>query len=265
MVQGNIMATRIKHFADFRSRTWAARGEVLAWCLLFCGFGLVGCTSDRQAGTEVGNPEVTVVARFGLTQDTTDVQFESLKMKVMGVDYVTSDNVKGSIWVRDTGYLIDWVSGTGHISQSLPTLRMADDAWQKADIRLWSPGGTSKLDSNTRFADAKEPQWMKWTSQEGDSTVRCLFYLAANSRLRMSYSEKTMKSWHDGDTVKVTTLFNVSKWMQNCSFTGLTRRKGTDSVWFYVISPDENSDTYNSLVNIFADCFQADSISKEEK
>jgi hypothetical protein len=229
------------------------------WFLLFllAGTFLWGCVEDRRAGTEVGNPEVTVAARFRLLQPGDSAQMDGLSIKVMEVQFKTNSGDSGLFWNQDSGTMVNMAQPAS--ASGLPRVRLSTEPWKTCNLTLALPAGSDSLPTTALYQDENRHNWARWRIRNKTGFSHYLFYLPPELKLRLSYEQETMQAWHSQDTLFVTVTFDVTAFSNALPAGNWLMRKGVDGMDYYVVSPSENAEAYVKMLADFPQCFRADS------
>jgi|GEM_PF-2902526 len=244
-----------------RKGSFAGRAAGLGLAAFLCIF-LSGCLDDRQAGTEVGNPEITVLARVKLLDGDDSLHMDDFNLKVMEAHYATVDGDTGMIWRFDTGMMVDMAESRS--AQNLPMQKLEDRPWSRCDLTLALPDGPDTLADSLNYSEVGDHvNWVRWREDKADKVDRFSLYLPKDYRFHLTFGQETMKPWHQGDTLFVTIGFNIRAFSQALSPDARTLRTGRDGIEYCVLSPTENQTAYQVLVNSMPACFKADAWSAE--
>jgi hypothetical protein len=218
---------------------------------------LFGCLDDRQTGTEVGNPEVTVLARLDVIEDGDTLHMDGFNLKVMQANYITRGGDTGSIWKIDSGTMVDLSQPAS--AKALPAMTMDAEPWIECELVLDLPKGRDSLPDSMQYGGLNGYSWARWREDRETRPWRFLFYLPEGFRLRLYYGEKTMQPWHVGDTVYVTVTFDAGAFAHSLPSGNWQTRMGSDGQEFCVLSPRENAEAHAKMLAAFPSCFKADS------
>jgi hypothetical protein len=236
-------------------RNLTAAAAALALALAAC--------DDRRAGTEVGNPEVTikVTARAMMLNAPGEVEVSSLGFRVMSLGYgmagyVSSDS--GTCWKRPAGTLIDLADT--HASPLMDTL-IENRPWTWAHLVLRSPEGVASLPDSADFRTWRNPRYAKLILFGPSDSVRILFQMPAALEVRLAYSQETVKGWVWGNEIWVPFIFNASEWAAGLDPAGpwKTRLDGKRAR-YVLLSPAENAGAWAALNSRLAAAFTADTV-----
>lgn len=236
-----------------------SRGLSLA---LAAALALAAC-DDRRAGTEVGNPEVTVkvTAMVSVFDIPGDVEFASLGFRVMGMGYGLAGNAPadtGTCWKHPAGILVDLANS---YPSPLADTMVEDRPWTWAHIVLRSPEGPATLPDSADYRVWRNPRYAKFSVISGRDTLRALFQMPAGMELRLAYSQESVQSWLWGSEIWVPLIFDGATWAGDLKPTDpwKTRLDGK-RLRYVLLSPDENAATWNLLKSRLASAFTADTV-----
>ena len=105
--------------------------------LLFVSALILSCASEKLAGTEVGNPELTVSARFAFADLGDSVSITGFNVKCMGLDYQNQANTGDSLWIMPNGMMVDLADSTS--KNQIGFSKIKSSAWTSAAMRLKYP------------------------------------------------------------------------------------------------------------------------------
>jgi hypothetical protein len=222
--------------------------------LVFLG----ACLDERTAGTEVGNPEITVVARIEMVNSNDTMRMDDFNLKMVSADFITLSGDSGKLWNTDTGTMFD-MADNGVIS-SLPSMKISSEPWKRCELNLALPTGDSAVTDSSDTSLASGHNWARWHVNGKDRNKYYLFYLPNNYRLRLVFGPWSMRPWHSGDTVFVTMTFNTSDFTDALPTGEWIKHLENDTGDYYVLSPHENEPAHAALLAAFPKCFSADSI-----
>jgi hypothetical protein len=216
-----------------------------ALCGLFPFLILSAC--DRLAGTEVGNPEITVAARFAIHDTDASASIAGMSLKVMGM----------GCWNEPDGHMVDFAADA---AAPLPPVSVKAGAWSRAEMTLQAPGEALTLPDSQGFAEWSNPRYIKLVKTVGPDTLRALFRLSSGMRIRLGFTPASIQKWRKDGGLMVTILFDAGNWAAGLgadpSF--VYRLDGKRSRYL-LLAPDENSGAYQILNALLPQSFMADS------
>lgn len=229
---------------------------------LYAAFSLVAITlaaCNRVAGTEVGNPEIAVSARFVLVDTSADIDVPELNLKVMGMAYGMAGD-SGECWTDPHGHMVDFASPA--MESALPMAKAKDAQWTGADVLLQSPSAAAILPDTDAFMSWYNPRYAKMFLIEGTDTLHALFDMPQGMGLTLRYGKEKIAKWRTGDTMQVKVIFDVGKWAAGIGPKGAwTLRQDGKHVRYALFSEDENAAAWTVLKGRLPESFLADSAS----
>jgi hypothetical protein len=236
-------------------------------CLAAVALGLAGC-DDRRAGTEVGNPEVTmtVVAKFSVFDNNQEVNLRSLYVNVMGMKYAWADSVAGNGMRQDSGRC--WFSPGGTLSnlaewQGVPLQPTSVKAatWTRVETILRTPEGPSRLPDSAGFDSWSDPRHAKFYLVRNADTLRALFEMPPGREIHLLFSQKSIQLWYWAPQMWVPFNFNAGTWAGVLDSRGpWTMRQDGKHRPYVLFSPTENAAAWSDLEARFPFSFVADTI-----
>jgi hypothetical protein len=232
----------------------------LSW-LLGAVFAFAGC-GDRHAGTETGNPEIIVSARF-MVYEYTKSRTSHLPFLIMGMGYssVTQSGAidSGKCWSRPVGTLANLADP---VSRPLPDTVLEDKGpWRHTEIILRAPDEPAGVPVTVDIENWSSPRYAKfvWLSSEGFQ--KALFEMPQGAEYRLRFGLESSEAWRFEDTIWIPITFDAAKWTDTlASVPGLKRRVDGLNVRYLLFSPDENAAGWNALKAKLPLCFYADSV-----
>jgi hypothetical protein len=232
----------------------------LAW-LLAGALAFAGC-GDRTAGTETGNPEITVVADF-MVFDYMTSETLALNFRVMGMGYSIArpDGApdSGKCWARPGGTLVDFAIGD---SFALPDTSIEDDGtWPQAEIILRTPDGPAWIPDLPDIGTWSNPRYAKFNLNLSGRLRPALFEMPQGAEFRLLYDEESTESWRLEDKLRIPFFFNSAHFFNSpASLRGLRTRLDGKGVQYVLLSPTENAAAWDVLKARLPECFYADSV-----
>jgi hypothetical protein len=227
--------------------------RIRTWLLLSALLPTGAC--DRLAGTEVGNPEITVAARFGIQDTDPSASIAEMSLKVMGMGWNVA-NDSGACWNEPDGHRVDFAAD---VQASLPPVKVKNGDWSQAEMVLQSAAGNSALPESVAFSAWSNPRYIKLVKVMGADTVRVLFELPHDLRIRLGFAKATIDAWRHDRSMTVLVMFNVGKWAAGLE-PGTTfgyRQDGKHDP-YVVLAPGENAAAYEALKALLPGSFMAD-------
>ncbi len=226
----------------------------LVW-MLFAGL-LSGCLFERLAGTEVGNPEVTVSARFGFIGADSLALISSMDMMVMKMEYRMPDSSRDSIWNYPAGMEVDLASPVTALN--LPSVKVASAGWTSAELMLVASYGDSTLPDSIAYKDYSNPRFIKLIKKMNGDSIRFLFELPEGMHMKLQFDSSRLQRWQTGNKVSVEILFDCAKWTSAISAQAYQIRLDGAGKPYVLVSPSENVGLHTLLKSLFPQCFLAD-------
>ncbi len=224
---------------------------LLLLAALLCG---AGC--DRLAGTEVGNPEITVSARFALRDSDATVSIPQMNLKVMGMYWTQVADSSGSCWTQPDGHLVDFAADA---QVPLPIVTVRNGDWSQAEMLLQSPAGDSTMPDSSDFATWSNPRYTKIVKVMGSDTLRFLFEMSKSMHLKLMFEKPTIAAWRKDRKVTVQVIFDVGKWTAGLgSDPSFKFRADGKHARYVLLSPAENTAAYEALKAMLPKAFMAD-------
>ncbi len=238
-----------------------AAGLLTALPAMLATLALSAC--NRLAGTEVGNPEVTVAARFAVLDTSAAADIPSMNLKVMGMGYTMSSGGgdSGVCWNAPNGHMVDFAADAAN---PLPPVTIHEGEWSKAELLLQSATTAESLPDSVPFQAWSNPRYAKLMRINGPDTLRALFDMPQGMRLRLMFGKDRVTRWRSGDTVMVKVMFDAGKWTNGLDPRGsFQSRKDGNHVSYVLFSATENSAVWASLKDRFPTAFSADTAAME--
>jgi hypothetical protein len=232
----------------------------LAW-LLGAALALAGC-DDRRAGTETGNPEIVVSARF-LVSSYSVTQTRNLPFRVMGMGYSVSlpSGVpdSGKCWSRPGGTLADLAA-----SEAVPladTLIEDKGPWLRTEIVLRAPDHPAGIPDSADIATWSSPRYAKFDRSTAVGIRTYLFEMPEAAEYRLQFGTEESESWRFGDSIWVPIHFDAETWTDTlASIRGLVSRRDIRNAPYFLLSPGENAAGWRALKAKLPESFYADSV-----
>jgi hypothetical protein len=218
---------------------------------------LLANACDRLAGTEVGNPEITVAARFALRDTAAGVSIPEMSLKCMGLGYSMPGD-SGTLWDNPNGYMVDFAAGD---SEAVPLVKVHEGNWSQAEMMLQSPAGDSSLPDSQGYEAWGNPRYTKLVKVMGADTVRFLFEMPAGMRIKLMFGKGAVAAWQRDHRMTATILFDGGAWARGAGSdtAGFVWRRDGKHARYVLLSPGENAGAYASLKALLPSCFMADS------
>lgn len=229
-------------------------GFRLAW-LLISGL-LSGCLPERHSGTEVGNPDIMVSARFGFIGDDSLAVISSMEMMVMKMEYRLSDDSLGSFWNYPSGMAVDLASPA--TAANLPAMRMDEADWASAELMLAARQGDSSLPDSIPYAAYSNPRFIKLVKRMGGDSARFLFELPDGMQLKLRFDSERMTGWKTENRLSIEVIFDCARWTSAISAQPYRDRMDGEGKPYVLVSPGENADLHAVLEALLPECFLAD-------
>jgi hypothetical protein len=225
------------------------------WLLLPALLLAVAC--DRLAGTEVGNPEITVAARFGIRGTGSTMAIPEMNLKVMGMGWTMAGD-SGACWNEPEGHMVDFAAEG---AEPLPAVKVKNGDWSQAEMMLQAPGGNGTLPDSVAFSGWSNPRYIKLVKVMGADTVRALFELPADLKLKLGFGKATIADWRDDHHMTVDVIFDADKWAAGLAIGSVAvYRKDGAGARYAVLSPEENPDAYAALEALLPMSFMCDTV-----
>ncbi len=226
--------------------------------LLFFALCFASCESNRIAGTEVGNPELTVSARFIIIGNNDSLTLTDMQFKCMGMAYHSNSTADSMLWNMPAGNMVNLAESS--LSENLKPITIKSDSWNKAEMFLNTPLGNSSLPDTTDFKNWTNPRYAKIIKLHQSEEQHYLFEMPQGMRIKLMFDKPTISSWIKKDTMAITIPFDAVKWfsvlMQEPA---LQSRKDGLGMDYHILSSTENTKTYNQLKSMLPQCFKSDS------
>jgi hypothetical protein len=213
-----------------------------------------GCENEL-AGTEVGNPELTLTARFAIRDSDATVSIPEMDLKVMGMGWkVGADSA--ACWNEPNGYMVDFAADA---QDALPPVAVRDAEWTKAEILLQSPAGNGSLPENAAFDSWSNPRYVKLVKVMAGDTVRAAFELPSDLRIRLTFSNRTIESWRGKGRLTALVRFDSGIWASALGANpSLAFRTDGKHARYALFAPGENAAAWEALKARLPQAFMAD-------
>lgn len=225
----------------------------------FVLMALLAGACDRLAGTEVGNPEITMNARFAIRDTVAAADVPELNLKVMGMTWGLGYQ-SAACWNSPGGRLVDFADN----ATPLEAVKVRDSEWISADmiLRAAPDSGFDALPIRAGFAKWHNPRYAKLVKILGADTVRALFQFPENLQLRLHFGKATINSWRQGKSMLVNVEFDAGIWAAGLKAnTAFRYRTDGNRARYLVLSPAENAAAYGAMKALLPKAFLADSTS----
>lgn len=229
-------------------------GYRLAW-LLFSGL-ISGCLFERLSGTEVGNPEITVSARFGFIGEDSLALISSMEMMVMKMEYRTPDDSLGSFWNYPDGMEVNLASPA--TAGNLPMVKVSKSDWSSAELMLSANHGDSALPDSIPYSVYSNPRFIKLIKKMNGDTVRFLFELPDGMHMKLLFDADRLHRWRTGNRISIEIIFDCARWTSAISAQSYRVRKDGEGKPYVLVTPGENPQLHTVLKSLFLECFLAD-------
>jgi hypothetical protein len=217
--------------------------------LLACGCG------NRLAGTEVGNPELTLSARFAVRGTDAAVSIPEMNLKVMGMGWNVGRD-SAACWNDPEGYMVDFAADA---QDALPPVAVRDAEWTRAEMLLQAPAGDGSLPDGAAFDAWSNPRYVKLVKVMMGDTVRAAFELPADLHIRLGFSDKTIGSWRKDRRLTALVQFDAGLWAQGLGTApALAYRIDGKRVRYALLAPGENAAAWQALKTLLPKAFMAD-------
>lgn len=231
-----------------------------AWWL-GAALAIAGC-GDRHAGTETGNPEIIVTARFVIYEygksRTTDLHF-----LIMGMGYAI-DRPSGA---PDSGKCWNRPGGTPANFAALGSLPLPDTViedlgpWQQAEIILRAPDGPAGIPDSVDIGTWTNPRYAKFDLFSPEGTRKALFEMPQGAEYRLRFGSASVEDWRFRDSVWIPFFFNAGKWTDTlASLPAPVPRLDGRNAPYLLFSPDENAAGWQALRARLPESFYADTV-----
>lgn len=231
---------------------------VLSLCVLSLSVLCTSCIPNRLAGTEVGNPEITVSARFTIQGTGDSVTVMGMNIKCMGMTYHTATHSDSTIWDAPSGTMVDMADSTASGSMKAVTIRTG--TWNKAELVLKNALGDASLPDSVGFNALVNPRYAKLVKHFEGEDHHFLFEMPREMGLKLMFEKSRIASWLYKDSLSIVIPFDAGKWVSALDQNTLLEiRKDGLGAPYRVLSPTENAEAYNLLKSMLPKCFMADS------
>ncbi|HKP95004.1 MAG TPA: hypothetical protein VJ385_04530 [Fibrobacteria bacterium] len=234
-----------------RPRKWLLLSALLTVCA--CG--------DRLAGTEVGNPEFTVAARFGIVDTDASASIPEMNLKVMGLGWTVGKD-SAACWNEPEGHMVDFAADA---PAPLPAVTVRKADWSRAEMLLQAPSedqappGNATLPDSVPFSDWSDPRYIKLVKITSADTVRALFRMPPDLRIRLGFGKAAIGAWRKDADITVTVMFDAGKWAAGLGAqAGFAFREDGKHARYVLLSPEENVPVYAAMKASLPGCFMAD-------
>ena len=212
-----------------------------------------GC--NRVAGTEVGNPEITVAARFAVYNELPGLVIPWMNLKVMWMGYSMAGD-SGACWNDPYGNMVDFGADA---AMPIAPAKVHDGNWSKAELMLQAPVTDTLPAIIADYALWANPRYTKLVRVDGTDTLRVLFDMPQDMRLKLMFGKDRVAKWRSGDTIMVKVMFDASKWAAAVDARGsFTSRQDGKHARYVLFSADENAAAWTALKQRLPSAFAAD-------
>ncbi|MEO7424341.1 MAG: hypothetical protein ABI036_04090 [Fibrobacteria bacterium] len=233
--------------------------RLLIW-LFAVVIAFTGCDS-RRAGTETGNPEITVAADI-VTFDYVNNKTLTLNFRVMGMSYSIARPVgapdSGKCWTRPGGILVDFAAPD---SLALPDTSIEDKGdWTHAELIIRTPDGQAGIPDSANIGTWSNPRYARFTLDSQNEKQLVFFEMPQEAEYRLLFDLESLQGWRSGEKIRVPFNFNSSYWTEALTSYRGTTRKDRLGARYMLLSPTENSEAWIALKERLPECFYADSV-----
>lgn len=229
--------------------------------LLAAALAAAGC-DGRSAGTETGNPEITVTASIFVTNYVA-TETLALNFRVMGMGYSIAPPGgapdSGRCWARPGGTLVDFADYGSHALQdtSIPDA----GPWPGAEIILRTPEGQAGIPDSADVEAWSNPRYAKFKEFLMGEKRLFLFEMPQGIEYLLRFDAYSTESWRFEEKIWIPFNFNATCWTDAlASFRGLSTRLDGTGASYTLLSPTENASAWNALKARMPECFYADSV-----
>jgi hypothetical protein len=221
-----------------------------------------GCGDNRRAGTEVGNPEITVSARFFVSSYGYSHVW-ALYFNVMGMGYSVAlpGNVtdSGKCWGRPLGTLVNFADAEG---AQLPDTMVQDAGiWPHAEIVLRTPDGPTGTPDSGDIDTWSNPRYAKFFAYLMGRPFTVLFEMPPAVEYRLLFDSTSIGSWWVDKEIWVPFNLSSDSWTDTLTaFPAFRTRLDGKGQEYVLISPTENARAWNALKATLPRSFYADSV-----
>jgi hypothetical protein len=229
--------------------------------LLAVVLALAGC-DNRRAGTETGNPEITVTAKV-MASDYANTETLALNFRVMGMGYSIARPGgapdSGRCWARPGGTLVDFAAPEAF---ALPDTSIEDaGAWSQAEIILRTPDGPAGIPDSIEIGTWSNPRYAKFHPAPQGNPQWVLFEMPQGIEFRLLYGGFAAESWRIDGKISVPFNFSTAYWAYTLPVFGeLKTRLDGRGTPYHLLSPTENAPAWNALNARMPLSFYADSV-----
>jgi len=222
-------------------------------CAALVVLGLQGCFFDnRQAGTEVGNPEI-VSARVALIP-ASGWDMRSFPVKVNRILYHGIQKDSGVLWNRSGGTFVDAADSTAN---RLQPQRIVSSLWESASVELAFPS-VSVFPADTSDWNVFKDSGLAAFSYASE---KLLFAMPDTLRVRLVFDTASIRVSAAGDSISITAWFDCRTWIAAMGQDSLAYRPGGGTAGpFAVLSASENIPVYGRLLDSIPAAFKTDSL-----
>lgn len=232
-----------------------------AW-LLGAALAFAGC-EDRRAGTETGNPEIIVSARFMMVEYGKAQATSDLPLRIMGMGYAVARPSgppdSGKCWSRPGGTPANFAA---HGAAPLRDTVIEDKGpWESAEIILRTPDDPAGIPDSADIGTWSSPRYAKFSLVLAGSLRTVLFEMPGGTEYRLRFGAESIEDWRFQDTVWIPFFFNAAKWTDTLvAVPGLVTRMDVRNEPYLLLSPGENPEGWNALKAQLPKSFYADSL-----
>ncbi len=221
-------------------------------CAALAVFGLQGCFFDsRQAGTEVGNPEI-VSARVALIP-ASGWDMRSFPVKVTRLSYRGVQGDAGVLWNQSGG---NFLNAADTAANRLPTRNIVSSPWESAAVELSFPAVAVFPVDTADWGQVRDSGLAAFSY----GSEQLLFAMPDTLRIRLVFGTSSIRVSTGGDSISITAWFDCRTWIAAMGSDSITYRPGGAAGPFAVLSSAENAAVYVRLRDSIPAAFKTDSL-----
>jgi hypothetical protein len=232
----------------------------------------LACLTALVAGcfTEVGNAEdeLVVNARFSIDYNRNPIRLkpasgsitpdsvciDQFYLPIQEIEYTAAGADKQHLWRDTAGIPVDF---TGNDSlAALPAMKVVGDSWTSLILEYRIPSLPDLRMDTVEFASFRNRGYIKGTVHiAGNAGWDFLFALPKMPGVKMTYSGKTLASWHTDNIYNLKFVFFATYWISAANLVGAKQVPDRNGVPVLLLDAKHNPEFHKALSDRFFKSF----------